>query len=227
MSNRKKISSAELVYDGVKKKILNMEFAPGECLSEVRISEELNVSRTPVREALGILEQEGLLTSKRRRKYVAFLTLDDLAQIFEIKIVLESFVAEKAAMVINEETSKGLEIIIDKMRDLVEKIKNAPDKDHYEEWRGINVSFHDYLYFLSGNKRIKDLVDNYNLQWNRWRMGIMAMQWRLEKNIGEHIAMGEAVLRKDHNEAKHLMETHLKDLYSTVSEIIKTFQLMK
>ena len=90
MSNRKKISSAELVYDGVKKKILNMEFAPGECLSEVRISEELNVSRTPVREALGILEQEGLLTSKRRRKYVAFLTLDDLAQIFEIKIVLFS-----------------------------------------------------------------------------------------------------------------------------------------
>ena len=222
---KKKRSSAELVYDKIKKKILDLEIAPGESLSEVGISSELGVSRTPVREAFSILESEGLVVVRNRRKYVAFLTLQELYQIFEIKIVLESFVARKAAELIDEEKSKGLEDIVDGMKKLLAKVRENPDVSFYEEWKDLNVSFHEYLYLLSGNKRAKEIIDNLNLQWNRWRMGVMAMQWRLPKNIGEHIELGEAVLLKDQKKAERLMTNHLKDLLVTVSDIVKTFQL--
>ena len=94
-SNRKK--AWEEAYNYVKKLILSTKLKPGEIISEQSLAEELGISRTPVREALRKLEQEGLIVSNKRRKQVFILTMKDMEEIFDIKEVLESNIARWAA----------------------------------------------------------------------------------------------------------------------------------
>jgi DNA-binding GntR family transcriptional regulator len=84
-------------YERIKELILSMEFKPGESVSESRLAQRLGISRTPVREALNKLEQEGLIISSNRRKRVFILTIAETEEIFDLKIAIESGVARWAA----------------------------------------------------------------------------------------------------------------------------------
>lgn len=217
-------NSYEVAYNRIKQQILNVEIPPGEGLSELRLSHELGISRTPVREALRILEQEGLVVSHNGRKKVAILTSDDLKDIFELKISIEGLIVENAARLRTEKDIKTLRAISGDMEHLARRISVQKEKfDYFSEWKILNSEFHTTLYRIAGNKRAGALVDNLNLQWHRWRMGVMAMEWRVERNIREHEAIADAIIDGDPDTAKKAMKEHLDDLYNTVDSIIKTF----
>ena len=85
-------------YDYVKDQITGLKLKPGQTLTDSQVAAELEISRTPVREALRRLEQEGLLVNDSRRGWKIYsLSLDDIRQIFEIKQLLEGLIVEQAA----------------------------------------------------------------------------------------------------------------------------------
>ena len=86
----KKSKAWEKAYDRIKDMILTMKIKPGEIVSENNLSKQLGISRTPVREAIKALEQEGLIIASNRRKRVYVLTVKEIEEIFELKKAIES-----------------------------------------------------------------------------------------------------------------------------------------
>lgn len=215
----------DIAYTRIRKKILDFEYKPGESIIETTLSENLGISRTPIREALRRLEQEGLLENKNGRKRVAIITISDLEQIFELKIAIEGMVMKKCAEMRTEKDIAKLRKIIKTMTDLEIEVKHGFSKDLFNKWGEINSSFHSLTYKIANNARADAIIGNLNVQWHRWRVGITAMEWRLERNIREHIQFCEAIIEGDGIKAFTLMEKHTRDLFNTVVNIIKTFSL--
>ncbi|ADY14475.1 GntR family transcriptional regulator [Sphaerochaeta globosa] len=212
-------------YANIKKKILDFEYKPGESIAETTLSASLGISRTPIREALRRLEQDGLLENKNGRKKVTIITVDDLQQIFELKIAIEGMVMRNCAETRTEKDISKLRKAIKQMTDLEDKARNGFTKNLFNEWGEVNAAFHSLTYKIANNSRAEAIINNLNMQWHRWRVGITAMEWRLERNISEHIQFCEAIIEGDGGKAFQLMEKHTKDLFNTVVNIIKTFSL--
>ncbi|MGH0052281.1 MAG: GntR family transcriptional regulator [Sphaerochaetaceae bacterium] len=215
----------DMAYARIRKSILDFEYKPGDYVIESTLSTSLGISRTPIREALRRLEQEGLLENKNGRKKVAVITIEDLNQIFELKIAVEGMIMRKCAETCSEKDKVKLRKMIKKMTDFEEKAKEGFSKDLFKEWSTLNASFHALTYKIAGNPRAESIVENLNVQWHRWRVGITAMEWRLEHNIQEHILFCEAIINGDGDAAFSLLEKHTKDLLASVVNIISTFSL--
>jgi DNA-binding GntR family transcriptional regulator len=211
-------------YQAIKDKILDRDFYPGEMLIESKLSNSLKMSRTPIREALRMLEQEGLVLSVGNRKQVAVISVDELRQIFEAKRALEIMIMRKAALERTEEDVTILQFYIVKFNEMkktyVDHLNDAP---YFTEWRKINDDFHDEMYRIAKNERVKNIVDQLNQLWHSWRMGTMKMGTRFESNLEEHIAMAIAVIEQDADEAGNAMGIHIDTLYTLVSKVVNAF----
>ena len=95
--NKNKNNSGEGAYNAILKGIMSGELKPGLIVSEHTLSEMYNVGRTPVREALKRLEGEGFIINSDRKKKIYSLTVDDVREIFDLKMEIEGMVAYKAA----------------------------------------------------------------------------------------------------------------------------------
>lgn len=217
--------TCEVAYSKIRKCILDFEYKPGQSLTESSLSDTLGISRTPIREALRRLEQEGLLEIRNGRKKVATITIEDLHQIFELKIAIEGMVMRKCAEIRSEKDITKLRKMIKKMSDLETKVKEGFSKNLFTEWSDLNAAFHTLTYKIADNQRAESIIGNLNLQWHRWRVGITAMEWRLERNIREHILFCEAIINGNGTEAFSLLEKHTKDLLESVVSLIKAFSL--
>ena len=126
VKRRPKKKSWEEAYDYIKNKIFKMKLKPGEMVSEYSLAKELNMSRTPVREALKKLEQEGLIiSSPNGRKRVFILTIKDINDIFDLKEILEVSIVRWA-------TERGSEEDIEKLRKVVEEmLRISREKQRY------------------------------------------------------------------------------------------------
>ncbi len=215
----------DIAYDRIKKGILNLEYKPGINITETALSLELGISRTPIREALRRLEQEGLLDNRNGRKRVATININDLQQIFELKIAIEGMVLRKCAETRSDKDINRLKKMIKAMENLEQRAKEGFSKDLFNDWSEINSSFHALTYKIANNPRAENIIGNLNVQWHRWRVGVTAMEWRLQKNIREHILFCEAIIEGEGIKAFILMEKHTRDLYNTVVNIIKSFSL--
>ena len=136
----------ELVYEELKDRIMTGQMCAGDRVLEVRLAEELVISRTPVREAMQRLEMEGLLVQKPRKGiYVAQTTGDDLRAIMEIRQDVEGMAAYYAAIRIN--TSQ-----INKLWRQCKNYSSAADNMDAESMMTANKMFHKLLIEASGNK---------------------------------------------------------------------------
>lgn len=223
-------SAWETAYDAIRDSILNMTFKPGEMISELTLSKQLGISRTPIREAFKKLEQEGLIVSQNRRTRVYILTIQEVEEIFDLKCAVEGYVALLAAERKTPETMMRLGSIMEKMRAFPPaELKDAatqPDPENHralEAWLEIDEAFHDILYEMARNSRAQEYIHNLNRQWHRLRMGINAMEGRIEKSIAEHVELGEKVLAGRGEEARDLMVRHLSNLKRTIVSIMNIF----
>ncbi len=222
-----KLSRNNKAYEAIKKRIMEVEYLPGETLSESRISEELGMSRTPVREAFNRLVQEGLLQSKGSRTRVAVISIDDLRQIFEAKQALETMIASLAAEKATDKDRKTMQEYIIRMEEMKKRIAaREPSFSYMKEWKPLNYAFHEDLYRIAGNSRIEQIVDTLNQFWHGWRNGIMRIEALSIRNINEHIDICAAIVEKDPKKAGEAMKEHLDSLFNTVKEVITTFGRM-
>ncbi len=196
----------ENAYNYVKSQILNLGFKPGEYLTDIQISNKLNISRTPVREAFRMIEQEGLLVYEARRGWKVYtLTLDDVNEIFEIKIALEGKLSRRAAQCEDEHLRK-------KLKETIKSMRKVADANDVESWILLDTDIHHTIYLMAHNQRALQIIENLNDQWNRLRTGFSARTGRINRSIIEHEALVQAILDGNGQNAEKFTQDHLRNV---------------
>ena len=193
-------------YDFVKAQIMNLDMKPGQYVTDSQVASDLNISRTPVREALRRLEQEGLLINQARKGWKVYaLSLHDIQEIFDIKVNLEGMMARRAAECQDEDLRSAL-------REAMERMRRAGESDNAEAWQEADFQLHQILSAMGGNERAASIIQSLNDQWHRVRIGFVAMQGRIERSNPEHTAIVESILAGDGAEAERQMRIHLNNV---------------
>ena len=196
----------ETLRDAIRKGILE----PGERLMEVQLAEELGISRTPVREAIRKLEQEGyVIMMPRRGTYVADISTGDIKEIFEIRSALESLATGLAARRIEPDE-------LETLQNLLVEIEGYIAKNDIEKIVETDIKFHGLLYQVSRNERLVNIISNLKEQLARFRTLSMSYPGRLQETLEEHSEMVEAIANGDVSAARDAAEHHMERAEKTL-----------
>ena len=194
---------AETVYEAILERILRGTLAPGTVLSAVRWADKLEVSRTPVHEALRMLTADGLVENPAgRRAQVAEFTRDDLWEIFEMRRMLEGPAAELAAGRMDGRQLAPL-------RETSDALANAEEsEDWMARWSVFDERFHAAIAASCGNSRLQLDIDRYRLV-HRGFNRISTDYGSLQSAHAEHVEILAALERRDGGAARQAMERHI------------------
>lgn len=196
----------DIVFETLRKAILDGDLKPGERVMEVQLAEELGVSRTPVREAIRKLELEGLLVMvPRKGAYVADVSIKDVLSVLEIRASLEGLGASLAAERITEEEVEKLKL---SAKDF-EAMHEANDRDGMVEK---DTEFHSILLSASRNNKLLEIVEGLSDYVQRFRV-IYFTEYSDSKNImDEHRKILEAIDERDIDKASKAAEDHIESI---------------
>lgn len=197
-------STAAIAYWTIRDAIRKGVIRAGDRLIELDLAAALEMSRTPVREALRRLEAERLVEIAPRRGYIVpTITLDELVDIFEIREVLEGLAARRAAQRMGPAELEAL-------RDTVERRERAYDENDLPALRESTVQFHRLLRAGAKNGRLPELLALL-FDANR-SLGLHEMApKRVEAAIAEHRAIAEAIIARDAERAEQLTREHARN----------------
>ncbi|MEJ2346120.1 MAG: GntR family transcriptional regulator [Gammaproteobacteria bacterium] len=203
------------VYDALKKAILSMNaYASDEPpkLDERRLAEELGVSRTPIREALSRLEQEGLVqTIPRRGAYLVRKTRKEILEILCVWAALESMAARLA-------TSRASDEELAELR----KIYTSFDADqagaHIDEYSEKNIHFHQAIIKLSKCDLLFKIASDLFVHMGSIRARTIKEGDRASKSVIDHMHIIEALEKRDAELAERLVREHTNQLWEHVNK---------
>lgn len=190
------------LYELIRTAIVNGLYRPGEGLTEAVLAETYNVSRTPVRDALRRLEQEGVLERQGRQLVVHETTPEEVLEIYDCRIVLEGMAAGWAA---RSRTEYDLMLLGEIHRQMAEFGDRSPT-----EMSRINHKFHDQLWKASHNATLRDLLHRLEVHVLRYPSPTVSLPGRWEEVVREHGEMIEAVRRRDSETATRLASQHME-----------------
>ena len=201
----------ETLREAIRKGILE----PGERLMEVQLAEELGISRTPVREAIRKLEQEGyVIMMPRRGTYVSSVSVSDIKEIFEIRSALESLSTGLAARRIEPDE-------LEKLRALLAEIEGHIKSRDMDKIVEADIEFHGLLYRVSRNERLVAIIGNLKEQLARFRTLSMSYPGRLQETLEEHRAMVEAIAAGDVEAARDAADRHMERAEETLLKAMR------
>ncbi|MBO5656566.1 MAG: GntR family transcriptional regulator [Agathobacter sp.] len=204
----------DVVFQTLREAILRGDLQPGERLMEIQLANKLGVSRTPIREAIHMLEQEGLVvTIPRKGAEVAKMTLKDMEDVLEIREALDVLAAQLACGRITEE---GLAELKDKKKVFEFSLKSADVKQIAEA----DVSFHDVIYEATGNPKLVNLLNNLREQIYRYRVEYLKNDQNYPALIEEHEAIYHALVERDENLIIQAVQIHVRNQATAVKEVI-------
>jgi DNA-binding GntR family transcriptional regulator len=191
-------------YDQIKEAILSGALRPLERITEEQLAERLGLSRTPVREAFGLLAAEGLIVVVAKRgSFVAPLSVDDILEIYQIRTPLECMTARIAAKTIGEEQLAELERLVE-----IELAQEGTRSVQRSLAR--SREFRDIVNSCANNKRLEALLKELQSQIHRARALWPSTLGRLSETWREHAQMLEALRARDADAAERLTRTQLE-----------------
>lgn len=200
----KPVSIREKVYATVRNNVLTGLIAPGERIVEARIAREINTSRTPVREALHMLEREGLLEVIPRVGYqVRAIHRDEMEELCEIRIVNETLAAQWAIDRITPKELKALE-------ENLKKAEAGVSEGNTETFVEDDSRFHEILSRASNSRRLFELCQFLRRYMLRYRMETLYDNETARKAISGHRAILESIKSKDKQGVALAMRKHLE-----------------
>lgn len=195
----------DAVYKILRLAILRGELEPEERLMEIALAEELGVSRTPIRDAIRKLEQEGLVRMiPRKGAQVANITEKDLTDVLEVRIGLECMAIDKACQMIGREQLGQLE---QAARDFDDTIRGGD----LIEMAEADEAFHEIIYRISGNKCLIGMLANLREQIYRYRMEYLKEENVRRALVEEHGQIVEAIREKNAEKAKKIIYRHIEN----------------
>jgi DNA-binding GntR family transcriptional regulator len=210
-------TGAEVVYSLLREAILHGRLAPGSVFSQVQLSRQLGVSRTPLREAVRVLQREGLLTGEANRMVqVAPLTIDDLEQLYVLRIANEAVAIRLTVPLMTSEDDAYLKQWLDDMA----RFAAAGEVD---TWERHHRRFHTHLVAQAGVRMCALLSDLYDLAERYRRLYITTEPRAMSIGASEHHAIAAACHRRDAGAAaaelaRHLSRTALMAFMELVPE---------
>lgn len=205
----------DVVFKTLRTAILKGELKPGERLMELQLAAKLGMSRTPIREAIRMLEQEGLaVTIPRKGAEVAQITEKDMEDVLQIRRSLEDLAIRLSCDKISTMELQELRIA---MEDFEEKTKS----DQVVEIARADVKFHEILYKSSDNSKLLLLLNNLREQMYRYRVEYLKDRSMYPCLIEEHRKMYDALKAKDKEKAAHYVEKHLCNQAEAMKKIIR------
>lgn len=204
---------SEDVYNILKEKLISSEFRPGSALMEQEMAEEMQVSRTPVRQALSRLERDGLVEIiPRKGAFVKSHSLKDIVEIFQIRKSLEAYAANLAAADIDLDE-------LDEYKQFYLKASKMNDGEHLQEFYDKGIEFHKFIIRSAKNSRIEKILAELRVQFEISRI-VFLNQNRNRNNIAlerayrmieNHLIIIEALRNKDGETAEKYMREHIID----------------
>ena len=198
------LSLKDRAHQNIKYQIIRGNLRPGTRLLEEELAKAMGISRAPIREAFNKLEKEGFVTTiPRKGAAVSNVTTEIIEDIFEIRETLETLAVKKSLgkIFIDE-----LEKVGDDFKEFINKPENAENRIQYSVLDG---KFHDLLSQNCGNKKLIDLLANLQEQIH-WLRNISLKRITFAGSVGEHLAIIEALQKKDEKLILKALLQHLE-----------------
>ena len=187
----------------LRERIFAGELTPGMFLDEVKLAEQMAISRTPLREALKVLTAEGLVRHELRRGcFVNEVTDRDLDEIFPVIALLEGRCAFEAAQKASDADLAALE-------DLHQKLTRHAKARRINEYYETTYAIHEAIITLAGNRWLAGVIGDLRKIVKLARLQQLHAPGRLEKSLSEHLAVFAALKARDAEGAEAAMRTHL------------------
>ncbi len=196
-------SISKQVVRALRQQIFSGELKPGERLLEVKIADEMGISRGPVREALLVLEQEGLVVTKPRKgSYVCLLTGKDIREIYTLRALLEGFAVTLFMENITDETMEDL-------RESLAELKEAVEKKEGMDIARKNMQFHEVIFAHSNHDRLHAAWKSLQVQSRMLSSMTTEYYLDLEDLYKHHVELIEVIQSGDKKRAKRCFEKHI------------------
>ncbi|MBC3798498.1 GntR family transcriptional regulator [Acetobacterium tundrae] len=208
----------EIVFETIRCAIITGELQPGQRLMEVRLAEEMGVSRTPVRESIRKLELEGLVKMvPRRGAYVTPMSVNDLKEMMEIRRALEELAAELAAMNATEEE-------IEKLYDANRRFGESALANDEAGIIKNDMDIHDIIYEASGNKKLLAMINSLREQMQRFRAEYVHRIEDKTPLVDQHMEIIKKIENGESALAKAAVSEHI---HSTGDDMLQVLYAVK
>jgi DNA-binding GntR family transcriptional regulator len=203
----------EEVHQRLRHAIVHGRYRPNQRLVELDLAEDLQASRTPVREALQRLGSEGLIVRARRGWAVREFSRDEIREIYEVRLALEGYAARLAAA---RATDKQLAAIGDLIEE--QRRQQAADVIPREVLVLVNDRFHDGIVAASGNDRLINNIHLSRTYYFNYRLAALYSDAQAAESLNEHVAIASAVCDRDGDRAEALVREHVTNALHVISD---------
>lgn len=199
-----KSTIVEQVFHELRRAILENKYQTGERLKVAELAEQFAVSQTPIREAIRMLEVEGLLLRHSKgRSVVAERSLDSMVEAFQVRIALESHAIRLATQKISEKQ-------LDELDTLCGRIEGYQSEGDWDRLIELSIEFHGAILQIAGNARITKYIREINDHINVYRERLYRSPLIAQPDTISHRAIVEALRSRNEDRAQALMREHLK-----------------
>ncbi|PYB69007.1 GntR family transcriptional regulator [Thermoplasma sp. Kam2015] len=207
------ITLSKKIYNYIIEEITSGHLRMGQIIDENGIMELFGSSKTPIREAILSLENDGIIEKRGKSYFVCFIEPDEINQIFEARRELEAIAVYYAAKRIQKAELKQLS-------DILKKIRKSTDEDEPADLANLNGKFHSIIARASRNKYIENEVNLLRLKLRIVRVTLFTSIERRSDELAEHSAIYEALANGDAEKARTLMYNHETDVWEYVNKYI-------
>ncbi len=213
----KSVSLADQIFDKLENDILVGEYQKGDVLTEIKLSETLGVSRTPIREALRRLEQENIIVMSTKGAVVVGISPEDIEAIYEMRVRIEGYAAKCAAENASDEDIKNL-------FDIVELQEFYIIKGDAQRIMECDSRFHRTLYKMTGSVPICTTLTELHKKIIKFRRASIEISERAKRSNCEHREIYNAIAARDGELAERLTVEHIKNARKSIKEKIALMQ---
>ena len=201
------------VYENIKQLILDNTLPADTQINIDDMSKELQVSRTPVREALLQLKDKGLVRIVPHVGcFVSSITQEEFHEVFELRGIIECYAAAWAATHMPEDEVK-------QWLQSVDRCEQALQRGDLEEFNQMEIILHDFLIERLNNKRIRSVMESVADSIYRERKIAMGSMENVEQSVREHRAIAMAIAKRDPEEAENAMKTHIRNVEDRIERV--------
>ena len=205
----------DVVFQTLREAILKGDLRPGERLMELQLAAKLGVSRTPIREAIRMLEQEGLaVTIPRKGAEVARMTEKDMEDVLQIREALDDLAVQVACDKITQEQ-------LERLMATMKNFELAVQAGELSKIVAYDVEFHDVIYEATDNPKLVILLSNLREQIYRYRVEYLKEKENYPMLIVEHEEIVQALKQKNKERVADAMRNHIRNQAEVVKNIIR------
>lgn len=208
------MSLTERTYNNIKQRIVSLAFPPGSVINETVLMGEFGIGRTPIREALKRLERDKLVViMPRRGTFVTEISIGDLSQIFDNRILLETYIAKLAAL-------RGTEAHWDQMDAILVAMREKGESATLEELVEADRECHEIMFAAANQKYLHDTLIMLYAQTNRLWYAYSPKAVLMHRALDDHQSILAALRQRNSNLVSQLLHDHIQKIRQEVQAVM-------